>query len=485
MGALVRGCVCATAAKEFARIPAQQNAGRRSRKHSIASQIESWTCNDRKWVRPHFADLLRAGVYFTKAKDWIINARQEKEHETSNCRCARQFPVPRRISPGGDASMTEHPRPAVAIVRGLTVLPRDPQGTREGYTTGACAAAGAQAACRLLEHDERPETVAVRSPLGFDLTIPINRLEYAGASATAGVIKDGGDDPDVTHGAEVIVTVRRVPEPGVHIRGGAGVGTVTQPGLELPPGSAAINPVPRQMIAEGVALVLGSLNPDPGVEVTVSIPGGEALAKKTLNARIGIVGGLSILGTTGIVRPMSTASWRASVVQSIDVAAANHLDHIVLTTGGRSERFAESLYPDLPEMAFVQMGIFTGDSLKRSVQRGVRKVSVCGMIGKIAKLATGQMQTHVAGGGVDVAFLAELARAAGASADLAAAIESANTARHVEDLVDGAGFPEFYDHIVHKTAEACHDHIEGQLEIEAVLFDFDGRVLARTTAART
>ena len=277
--------------------------------------------------------------------------------------------------------MTHTDRRPFEIVRGLSVPPRDPQGTREGYTTGACAAAGAQAACRLLERDERPEVVEVPSPLGFNLRIPINRLAYADGAATAGVIKDGGDDPDVTHGAEVVVTVRRVEEPGVHIRGGPGVGTVTQPGLELPPGSPAINPVPRRMIAEGVAiaLALGDERPCPGVEVTVAIPRGEELARKTLNARIGILGGLSILGTTGVVRPMSTASWRASVVQSIDVAAANSLKHIVLTTGGRSERFAEALYPALPEMAFVQMGIFTGESLRRAVERGVPRVSICGV----------------------------------------------------------------------------------------------------------
>jgi cobalt-precorrin-5B (C1)-methyltransferase len=375
-------------------------------------------------------------------------------------------------------------RPAFEIVRGLTVAPRNPQGRREGYTTGACAAAGTQAACRVLARDERPEVVAVPSPLGFDLVIPINRLAYAAGAATAGVIKDGGDDPDVTHGAEVLVTVRRVAEPGVRIRGGEGVGTVTQPGLELPPGSPAINPVPRRMIAEAVAIALGAERPEPGVEVTVSIPGGEALAQKTLNARIGILGGLSILGTTGVVRPMSTASWRASVVQSIDVAAANHLAHIVLTTGGRSERFAERLYPGLPEMAFVQMGIFTGESLKRAVARGVAAVSICGMIGKLAKLATGQMQTHVAGGGVDVAFLAELARDAGAPAVLVAAIATANTARHVEELIDAAGFGAFYRHVAARAAAACHAHVGGRLDLEVILFDFDGRVLARELERR-
>lgn len=365
------------------------------------------------------------------------------------------------------------------IVRGHVVAPRNPQGTREGYTTGASAAAATQAACRLLERDERPESVAVPTPLGFDLNIPVNRLAYEEGTATAGVIKDGGDDPDVTHGAEILVTVRRVEEPGIRIQGGVGVGTITQPGLELPPGSAAINPVPRRMITQGVAIALGTEHPAPGVEVTVSIPGGEALAKKTLNSRIGIVGGLSILGTTGIVRPMSTASWRASVLQSIDVAAANSLRHIVLTTGGRSERFAAAIYPELPEMAFVQMGIFTGDGLRRAVERGVPRVTVCGMIGKLAKLATGQMQTHVAGGGVDVAFLADLARDAGADEALVASIAQANTGRHVEDLIDAAGFAEFYERVTAKTADKCQAHVKGRLAIEAVMFDFDGGILGR------
>jgi cobalt-precorrin-5B (C1)-methyltransferase len=373
----------------------------------------------------------------------------------------------------------ETDRAAFEVVRGRTVPPRNPQGTREGYTTGASAAAAAQAACRVLLLDERPEVVAVRSPLGFDLMIPVNRLAWREGSATAGVIKDGGDDPDVTHGAEVLATVRRLDEPGILIRGGPGVGTITQPGLELPPGSAAINPVPRRMIAEGVALVCGSERPEPGFEVTISVPGGEAIALKTLNARIGVLGGISILGTTGIVRPMSTASWRASVVQSIDVAAANSLRHIILTTGGRSERFSQALYPDLPEMAFVQMGIFTGDSLKRAVERGIPRVTICGMIGKIAKLATGQMQTHVAGGAVDVAFLGDLARQAGADDALAAAVARANTAKHAEELIEAAGFTAFFHHVAKRAAAACNAHVDGRIDVEVILFDLDGRMLGR------
>jgi cobalt-precorrin-5B (C1)-methyltransferase len=372
-------------------------------------------------------------------------------------------------------------RSPLSIIRGLTVPPRNPRGTREGYTTGACAAAATQAACRLLERDERPDAVSVPSPLGYDLVIPINRLRYEDGVATAGVVKDAGDDPDVTHGAEVLVTVSRGGPPGTHIRGGAGVGTVTQPGLEVPPGAPAINPVPLRMIADAVVIALGTPHPSPGVIVTVSVVDGENLAKKTLNARIGIIGGLSILGTTGIVRPLSTASWRASVVQAIDVAAANHLDRVVLTTGGRSERFARAIYPALPEMAFVQMGIFTGDSLKRALARGIAAVTISGMIGKLAKLAAGQMQTHVAAGGVDVAFMAGLAAENGAPAPLVQAIRDANTARHVQELVDGAAFPIFYHALGRRLADACHAHADGRLDIEAILFDFEGGVLARET----
>ena len=176
---------------------------------------------------------------------------------------------------------------------------------------------------------------------------------------------------------------------------------------------------------------------------------------------------------------MSTASWRASVLQAIDVAAANSLKHVILTTGGRSERFAEAIYPELPGLAFVQMGIFTGDALRRAADRGVPRATICGMIGKLAKLAAGRMQTHVAGGGVDMEFLAELAIEAGASAELVGSIAAANTARHVEELVDDAGFSGFYRFVAERTAINGRSHVDGRLDVEAVLFDFAGKILAR------
>jgi cobalt-precorrin-5B (C1)-methyltransferase len=358
------------------------------------------------------------------------------------------------------------------------VPPRDPRGRREGFTTGTAAAAAATAACLVLLDRGWPVMVPVQLPIPRLLNIPINTLEWTGEEASAGVVKDAGDDPDVTHGAEIFATVRRVPEPGIHLRGGVGVGVVTQRGLELPVGSPAINPVPQRMIRQTVAEVLGSDRPDPGVEVTISVPNGAELARKTFNARIGIVGGISILGTTGIVRAMSTVAWRASVLQAIDVAAANSIRHVVLSTGGRSERFAQALYPDLPEMAFVEMGIFTGAALQRAAERGVPRVSVCAMIGKLSKTAAGKMQTHVAGNQVDCAFLGRVARDLGAPAALVDAITAANTARHVQELIDAAGFAHFYPRLCELAAEQCAA-AAGKLAIEVVLFDFEGRVLGR------
>jgi cobalt-precorrin-5B (C1)-methyltransferase len=365
------------------------------------------------------------------------------------------------------------------IVRGHTVPPRDTRGRREGFTTGTAAAAAAGAACLVLLDRGWPESVPVQLPIGRVLDIPINLLAWDGEDAAAGVVKDAGDDPDVTHGAEIIATVRRVPEPGIHLRGGPGVGTVTRPGLELPVGSPAINPVPQRMIRAAVAEVLGSEQPVPGVEVTVSVPGGVELARRTFNSRLGIVGGISILGTTGVVRALSTAAWRASVLQAIDVAAANGVRHLVLSTGGRSERFAQAVYPDLPELAFVEMGIFTGDCLKRAAERGVARVSVCAMIGKLSKIAAGKMQTHVAGNQVDCAFLAEVGRNLGAPADLVEAVRQANTARHVQELIAAAGFARFYGRLCELAARRCAAVVAGTPSVEVILFDFDGHILGR------
>jgi len=298
--------------------------------------------------------------------------------------------------------------------------------------------------------------------------------------ARCAVIKDAGDDPDVTHGAEIVADVWREGAPGVHLRGGTGVGVVTLPGLGLEIGGAAINPVPRRMIVEAVtAEASGHLN-DVGLTVEISVPRGEELARRTLNARLGIIGGISVLGTTGIVRPFSTAAYRASVEQGIDVAVANGQRRLAFSTGGRSERFAQAVL-DLPTIAFVEMGEFTGHALKRCLRRQVERAYICGMIGKLSKLAQGHFMTHVAGNQVDPGYLAALAARAGAEPDLQRRIAEANTARGAQELALAAGLSAFFAALASETAAACHQFVRGALDVECLLFDFDGTLLGRAT----
>ena len=357
-------------------------------------------------------------------------------------------------------------------------VPPRRRGLREGYTTGACATAAAKAATLALFSGRPQRRVTIHLPAGRDATFDLCRCELTADGVRCGVIKDAGDDPDVTHGAEIQATVRFCDAPGVTLAGGAGVGTVTRPGLGLAIGGPAINPVPRRMITEAVTAAAGDLS-GRGLLVEISVPNGEELAKRTLNGRLGIVGGLSILGTTGIVRPFSTAAWRASVLQAIDVAAANGLRQIVLSTGGRSERYAQVLLPELPELAFVEMGEFTGQALRRCVARGVERVTLVGMIGKFSKLAQGHMMTHVAGNQVDVAFLAKLAHEAGGDEALVAEIAGANTARHTQELAQAAGCPAFFQVVTERVLSQCRAVVRDALSLDAVLFDFDGALLAR------
>jgi cobalt-precorrin-5B (C1)-methyltransferase len=215
-----------------------------------------------------------------------------------------------------------------------------------------------------------------------------------------------------------------------------------------------------------------------GLIVEISVPRGVELAKKTLNPRLGIIGGISILGTTGIVQPYSTSSWLASVEQATDVAAASGQRHIVLATGGRGERFAMAIL-DLPKVAFVEMGPFTGKALRRAVKRRMRRVSLVGMVGKFAKLAQGNFQTHARESQVDPLFLAQLAETAGAWPELVAEIRAANTARHVSEMVKVANLPSFFQVLAETVAERAYEYVRGKLEVEAILFDFDGQVLGR------
>jgi len=276
---------------------------------------------------------------------------------------------------------------------------------RRGWTTGACATAAVRAALQRLWGGEFPRAVTITLPRGETPSFALAHKDHGQDWAEAGITKDAGDDPDVTHGALIIARVEEGGE-GVQFRAGDGVGTVTKPGLPVAVGEPAINPVPRQMMADVVA-ELARFHERPGnVEITVSIPGGAALAAKTWNPRLGITGGLSVLGTTGIVRPFSCSAWIASIHRGIDVARASGLTHVAGCTGATSETAVQALY-DLPDHAMLDMGDFAGGLLKYLRRHPVNRVTIGGGIGKLSKLAQGAVDLHSGRSQVDFAELAE------------------------------------------------------------------------------
>jgi cobalt-precorrin-5B (C1)-methyltransferase len=309
---------------------------------------------------------------------------------------------------------------------------------RRGWTTGACAAAAARAACEALLTGTFPDPVVVRLPRGEHPVFALALKELGQGTALAGVVKDAGDDPDVTHGALVITELAFGPAgSGITFRAGAGVGIVTRPGLPLAVGEAAINPGPRAIIIQALAdaaeacdAVLSDLT------VTISIPSGEALAAKTLNSRLGIIGGLSILGTTGIVIPYSCASWIHSIHRGIDVARAAGLSHIAASTGSSSEVAVQLLF-NLPETALIDMGDFVGGTLKYLRRHPVGRLTLAGGFAKLAKLAAGHLDLHSSQSRVDVSELAALLANVGCPERIVAVAQDAAGAGEVLALAGG------------------------------------------------
>ncbi|WP_151735332.1 cobalt-precorrin-5B (C(1))-methyltransferase [Paenibacillus tengchongensis] len=382
---------------------------------------------------------------------------------------------------GRPESPAGQPEPPAAGYGGESPAAGAPPGPlRRGYTTGACAAAAAKGAALLLLTGEAPPSVELELPAGFRhrFTLAGWRREACGA-VTCTTVKDGGDDPDATHGALIEATVSWRAEPGVAIDGGRGVGRVTKPGLPLPPGEAAINPVPRRMIREAVEEALDEYGTAQGMRVIISVPEGEAIAVRTLNPRLGIVGGISILGTRGVVTPFSTEAYKASVVQAISVAAASGGRRIVLTTGGSSEKAAQAMFGELPEEAFVQMGEYVGFSLRHAKAHGIRKVTLVGMAGKFSKVAKGAMLIHSRNAPVDFGFLAAVAAETGAEPEVLEAIAAANTAAQVVDMMTEAGNGLFFERICEHACRHCLDHVSGGMTVEMVLITMKGRVLGR------
>ncbi len=359
---------------------------------------------------------------------------------------------------------------------------------RTGFTTGACSAAAARAATLGLFAGQVPERVETLLPNGQRVTFAVAEQRVEADAVTAVVVKDAGDDPDVTDKARLTATVRRLATPGVVLKGGAGVGVVTRPGIGLPVGEAAINPVPRRNIAENVREALLSLGLDPdahGIEITISVPDGEKMAQRTLNPRLGILGGISILGTTGIVRPYSTAAFRASVVQAIHAAAAAGADTVVLTTGGRSEKAMMQHLPQLPEVAFVQMGDFVRTAFEAARTAGIRTVVVGAMVGKLTKMAQGMPVTHAGKGEVDRTILAQCAAEIGAPPQVVAEIASALTARFAAERLAELGLAAaFHRALALRAWCVLKDKYwrSAQRQLVVAVMDFEGRILAEVAA---
>jgi len=351
---------------------------------------------------------------------------------------------------------------------------------RTGYTTGTTACAATKAALNALISGTPVEQVTVSLPKGKNATLKVAWTRIEDGKVTSAVIKDGGDDPDVTSGAEVCSTVSFCEKTGVvSIDGGKGVGRVTKPGLGLEIGKAAINGTPMIMLKQSVMEAAAEQLRSKGVDVLLTVPRGEEIAKKTDNPRLGILGGISILGTTGIVLPYSTASFAAAIRQGLDVAIAAGADSVVLTTGGRSEDFAKAIFPSMPDHCFVQMGDFAGYSVKQCANKNLKAVTIAGFIGKLTKMAMGIKQTHVAGSHVNMEFMANLAKECYASDSVVEEIRKANTARHVSEIVKRHGITGFFDLVCEKVHKQMVSHAGTAIEIKVIMFEFDGAVVGR------
>ena len=351
---------------------------------------------------------------------------------------------------------------------------------RRGWTTGACATAAVRAAYTALLTGEFPDPVTITLPRGERPAFALAREELGQGFARAGIVKDAGDDPDVTHGALILATVRTAPRgAGVVFRAGEGVGTVTRPGLPLAPGEPAINPKPRAMMREAVAEVAREHGDAGDVEVEIAVPGGDALARQTWNPRLGIVGGISILGTTGVVIPYSCSAWIRSIHQGIDVARAAGLAHVAGSTGATSERAVQAIYR-LPETALLDMGDFAGGLLKYLRRHPLPRLTLAGGFGKLVKLAQGHLDLHSGRSQVDQAWLAERLAELGAEEALVSKARGANSALDTLGLAQQAALP-LADLVAARARATALGVLAGApVAVEVMIFDRAGALIGRS-----
>ncbi|MGR0188642.1 cobalt-precorrin-5B (C(1))-methyltransferase [Azospirillum aestuarii] len=353
----------------------------------------------------------------------------------------------------------------------------DGKALRRGWTTGTCATAAARAACGALFSGDFPDPVTVTLPGGQTPAFALAWTDRGDGWAAAGVVKDAGDDPDVTHGALIRARVSRAaPGQGVVFRAGEGVGTVTRPGLPVPVGEPAINPVPRAMIRQAVAEAAALAAEAPDIVVEVSVENGEALARRTMNPRLGILGGLSILGTTGIVVPYSCAAWIASIQRGVDVARAAGLSHVAACTGDTSEKAVVARY-GLPEHALLDMGDFAGGTLKYLRRHPIPRLTLCGGFAKFGKLARGLLDLHSKRGSVDLDWLADRMAELGAAPDSVAEARAANTAAQVLAIAKEAGLP-LADRVAALAQRTALDTLDGApVAVEVLVTDRQGNIV--------
>jgi cobalt-precorrin-5B (C1)-methyltransferase len=354
--------------------------------------------------------------------------------------------------------------------------PRGP--LRRGWTTGACAAAAAKAAYAALLTGEFPDPVELLLPKGERPSFALARQALDRDSATAGIIKDAGDDPDVTHGALILSTVRLASlGSGVAFKAGHGVGIVTKPGLPVAVGEPAINPVPRAIIRQAIAELAARHGATGDAEITISVPQGAELARHTWNPRLGIVGGISILGTTGVVHPYSCSAWIASIHRGIDVCRANGVAHAAACTGSTSEGLVQRLY-GLPEIAFIDMGDFAGGTLKYLRRHPIPRLTLAGGFAKLCKLADGAMDLHSGRSEIDRARLAAALTELGASAATVEAARHANTASEILDLARREGLP-LGDLVAERGRRQALAMLDDATAVEVIVVDRHGEVAGR------
>ena len=338
------------------------------------------------------------------------------------------------------------------------------------------------AAIRVLFNGSIPQEIAIPLPVKGTLNVPVDLVLKDGDQVRGVVIKDGGDDPDATHGHEIhaLVKIEKAESLRIEVDGGNGVGRVTLPGLPVPVGEAAINPVPRKQIIAGALKELSEIAPNFNgrIKITIEVPQGEKIAEETMNSRLGILGGISILGTQGIVRPYSHTSWKASIAQSLNVARAAGLDEIVFTTGRRSEQLYLAQFPDTPQISMIQAADFFKFSMQQAKLKGIRTVRWAIFIGKLVKHAMGFPYTHAKDWAIDFNLLADWCAELGMTEDLIKKNRAAITARHVYEMVPKDSRTAFIRMLVRKAhGNACAFSGNSEVAVEYILFDFDGQMV--------